>query len=73
MVRICLETELLDAILKHLQNRVHVLSQKTGESDLLTFPAAAFEEDDACGSNEGFSDDDGPEDAVGLHANGDRQ
>src|SRR5229473_744797 len=36
------------------------------ESNLLTFPAAAFEEDDAGGSNGGFRDNDGPKDAVGV-------
>src|SRR5229473_2906289 len=42
-------------------------------SDLLNFPAAAFEKDDADGSDGAFGDDDRPKDAVGVHADGDRQ
>jgi hypothetical protein len=69
----CSEMERSGANLKHFQNRVHVFPQKSGESDLLTFPAAAFEKDDAGGSNEGFSDDDGPKDAVGMQTERNRQ
>src|SRR6266851_5698073 len=39
------------------------LAQKLWGSDLLDFPVATFEQDDADGGNEAFSDDDGPEDA----------
>ena len=41
-------------------------------SDLLALPAAAFEEDDADGGDGGLRDDDRKEDAVGMHAGGDR-
>src|SRR5258708_25182188 len=43
------------------------------ESYLLALPAAAFEENDARGGDGGFGDDDGDVDAIGSHANGDRQ
>src|SRR6266851_34238 len=49
------------------------LAQKFWISDLLDFPAATFEQDDADGGNEAFSDDDGPEDAAGVHTGGNRQ
>ena len=39
-----------------------------GGSDLLALPAAAFEEDDADGGHGRFGHDDGPVDAVGVHA-----
>jgi len=42
-------------------------------SIFLALPAAPFEEDDADGSDGAFGDDDGPEDALGLHADGDRE
>jgi hypothetical protein len=42
-----------------------------GWSDLLALPTAPFEKNDANGSDEAFGDDDGPEDALGLHAHGD--
>src|ERR1700704_160800 len=48
-------------------------TQNSGSSDLLALPAAATEKNDADGGDEGFGDDDGPEDAVGAHADGDRQ
>src|SRR6267378_3042613 len=69
----CPEMERSSAILKHFQNRVYVLSQKTGESDLLAFPAAAAEKEDAGGGDGGFRDDDGPKDAVGVQAEGNCQ
>jgi hypothetical protein len=40
---------------------------------LLELPATALEEDDADGGDEGFGDNDRPEDSAGAHANGDRQ
>src|SRR5229473_4043994 len=49
------------------------LAQKFWISDLLDFPVATFEQDDADGGNEAFSDDDGPEDAAGVHTGGNRQ
>jgi len=49
------------------------LAQKLWGSDLLDFPVATFEQDDADGGNEAFSDDDGPEDAAGVHTGGNRQ
>src|SRR5713101_350188 len=49
------------------------LAQKFWISDLLDFPAATLEQDDADGCNEAFSDDDGPEDAAGVHTGGNRQ
>src|SRR6267154_4471251 len=49
------------------------LAQKLWGSDLLDFPVATFEQDDADGGNEAFSDDDGPEDAAGVHTGGKRQ
>src|SRR6266705_4128848 len=42
-----------------------------GQSNLLAFPAAAFEKDDASGGDGGLRDDDGPKDAAGTHAQGD--
>src|SRR5260370_9091604 len=42
-----------------------------GPSNLLAFPAAAFEKDDASGGDGGLRDDDGPKDAAGTHAQGD--
>jgi hypothetical protein len=39
----------------------------------LALPAAAFEEDDADGGDGAFGDDDGPEDAARVHAEGDRE
>src|SRR5260370_962354 len=42
-------------------------------SDLLNFPAAAFEQDDADSSDGCFGDNDGPKNAAGVHAGGDRQ
>src|SRR2546428_3784390 len=44
-----------------------------GWSDLLDFPAATFEEDDADSGDGAFGDDDGPKDAVGVHAGGNRE
>src|SRR6266704_358768 len=41
-----------------------------GQSNLLAFPAAAFEKDDARSSDGGLRDDDGPKDAAGTHAQG---
>src|SRR5260370_16729110 len=49
------------------------VAQKFWISDLMDFPAAALEEHDADGGNEAFSDDDGPEDAAGVHTGGNRQ
>src|SRR5260370_16881061 len=49
------------------------VAQKFWISDLMDFPAAALEQDDADGGNEAFSDDDGPEDAAGVHTGGNRQ
>ena len=49
------------------------LARKLWISDLLDSPAAAFEQHDADSSDGGFSDDDGPEDAAGVHTGGNRQ
>src|SRR5713226_8758217 len=49
------------------------LAQKLWGSDLLDFPAATFEQDDADGGNEAFSDNDRPKDAAGVHTGGNRQ
>src|SRR6266478_2403005 len=60
------------ATLKHSENgaqpRIEIWI-----SDLLDFPAATFEQDDADGGNEAFSDDDGPKDTAGVHTGGNRQ
>src|SRR5258708_37752853 len=49
------------------------LARKLWISDLLDSPAATFEQHDADSSDGGFSDDDGPEDAAGVHTGGNRQ
>src|SRR5712664_4169164 len=59
------------ATLKHFENRAHVPTQKSRESDLLAFPAAMAKEEDASGGDGGFRDDDGDVDAIGAHAQGD--
>src|SRR5260370_28045280 len=61
------------AMVKHSENRACFLTKKFESSDLLALPAAAFEEDDAGGSDEAFSDDDGPKDAVGMQTERNRQ
>src|SRR5260370_23001239 len=42
-----------------------------GQSNLMAFPAAAFEKDDASGGDGGLRADDGPKDPAGTHAQGD--
>src|SRR5260370_1258121 len=49
------------------------LAQKFWISDLLDFPAATFEQDDADGGNEAFRDENGPKDGAGVHTGGNRQ
>src|SRR6266446_2279146 len=70
---VCSKMETCCATVKHSENRARFLRYKFESSDLLALPAAAFEEDDAGGSDEAFSDDDGPKDAVGMQTERNRQ
>src|SRR5260370_4260047 len=45
----------------------------TGWSYLVALAAAAVEQDDADSGDGGFGDNDGPKNAAGVHAGGDRQ
>src|SRR6266852_581176 len=70
---VCSKMETCCAMVKRSENRARILTSKFESSDLLALPAAAFEEDDAGGSDEAFSDDDGPKDAVGMQTERNRQ